>query len=152
MHPRPPADIALQLRAVHTGCMNLAAHPDPLSSSPPAVESRPLSSPPPRCDVCPLLAENLELRQQTGYWKSMHQRACTRLTELQAELEHLRAQLRLRERQLFGRKAEPAPAHTPDQATLTPPPEPPRPRGQQRGRPSPPRRDYRHLPVVLEER
>jgi hypothetical protein len=38
----------------------------------------------------------------------MHQRACTRLTELQAELENVRAQLRLRERQLFGRKAEPA--------------------------------------------
>jgi transposase len=99
-----------------------------------------------------LLAENLELRQQAGYWKSMHQRACSRLTELQTELEHLRAQLRLRKRQLFGRKAEPAPAHPPDQATLTPPAEPPRPRGQQRGRPSPPRRDHSHLPVVLEER
>ncbi len=81
----------------------------------------------------------------------MHQRACTRLTELQAELEHLRAQLRLRERQLFGRKAEHAPAHPPDQATVTSPPEPPRPRGQQRGRPSPPRRDDGHLPVVLQD-
>jgi transposase len=81
----------------------------------------------------------------------MHQRACTRLTELQAELEHLRAQLRLRERQLFGRKAEPAPAHTLDQATVLHAPEPPRPCGQQRGRPSPPRRNYSHLPVVLQE-
>jgi transposase len=81
----------------------------------------------------------------------MHQRACSRLTELQAEREQLRAQLRLRERQLFGRKAEPAPAHTPDQATATTPPQPPRPRGQQRGRPSPPRRDHSHLPVVIHE-
>src|SRR5262249_28624531 len=64
-----------------------------------------------------------------------------------------RAQLRLRERRLFGRKAEHTPAHPPDQApaTGTPPPPPPRPRGQQRGRPSPPRRDYRHLPVVVQE-
>jgi transposase len=130
--------------------MNLAAHPDPLPSSPPAVESAPVASPSPRCDVCPLLAENLELRQQAGYWKSMHQRACSRLTELQAELELLRAQLRLRERQLFGRKAEPAPAHTPDLATATTLPQPPRPRGQQRGQPSPPRRDYSHLPVVVQ--
>ena len=131
--------------------MNFAAHLElPLSSAPGGASALPSSLS--RCDICPLVAENLELRQQAGYWKSMHQRACARLTELQAELEQLRAQLRLRERQLFGRKAEPAPAHAPDQATLTPPPEPPRPRGQQRGRPSPPRRDYRHLPVVLEER
>src|SRR5262249_60120568 len=106
--------------------MNLAAHSAPHLSPPPAVQSPPPSSPPSRCDVCPLLAENLELRQQAGYWKSMPQRACSRLTELQAELEQVRAQLRLRERQLFGRKAEPAPAHTPDQATAATPPQPPR--------------------------
>src|SRR5436190_14209793 len=128
--------------------MNLAAPPGPPS---PALESvSPATSWPP-CEACPLRAENLELRQQAGYWKTMHQRACTRLTELQGELEHLRAQLRLRERQLFGRKAEPAPTQTPDQATVLPPSEPPRPCGQQRGRPSPPRRDYRQLPVVVRE-
>ena len=81
----------------------------------------------------------------------MHQRACTRISELQAEVELLRARLRLRERQLFGRKAEPAPAHPPDSPTVLPASEPPRPCGQQRGRPSPPRRDYRHLPVVLHD-
>jgi transposase len=81
----------------------------------------------------------------------MHQRAGTRIADLQDELEHLRAQLRLRERQLFGRKAEPAPAHAPDQATVLAPREPPRPCGQQRGQPSPPRRDYSHLPVVVQE-
>ena len=78
------------------------------------------SAPPPRCDVCPLLAENLELRQQAGYWKSMHQRACTRISELQAEVELLRPRLRLRERQLFGRKAEPAPA-SPTRLAYRPP-------------------------------
>src|SRR5271165_4578778 len=130
--------------------MNLAAQTEVPPSSALAGAS-PLPSSLPHCDLCPLLAENLGLRQQAGYWKSMHQRACARLTELQAELEHVRAQLRLRERQLFGRKAEPAPAHPPDQATVLPAPEPPRPCGQQRGRPSPPRRDYSHLPVVLQE-
>src|SRR5260370_9615156 len=107
--------------------MNLAAHPGPLPSAPLAVECAPLASPPPRCDICPLLAENRELRQQAGYGKSMHQRVGSRLTELQAELEHVRGQLCLRERQLFGRPAEPAPAHTPDQATPTPLPQPPPP-------------------------
>src|SRR5271165_3472906 len=131
--------------------MNLAAQTEVPPSSALAGAS-PLPSSLPHCDLCPLLAENLGLRQQAGYWKSMHQRACARLTELQAELEHVRAQLRLRERQLFGRKAEPAPAHPPDQATVLTDPEPPRPCGQQRGRPSPPRRDYRHLSVVFEVR
>jgi len=131
--------------------MNLAAHLGPPPSTPPTVERASPATPLPRCDACPRLAENLELRQQAGSWKTMHQRAGTRLTELQAELEHLRAQLRLRERQLFGRKAAPAPAHAPDQATVLLPREPPRPCGQQRGRPSPPRRDYSHLPVDLHE-
>src|ERR1700677_2181514 len=131
--------------------MNVAVYSDPHPSSPTAVDSAHPAAPPLRCDVCPLLAENLELRQQAGYWKSMHQRAGTRVTELQAELELLRAQLRLRERQLFARKADPAPPHPPDQSTVLPAPEPPRPCGQQRGRPSPPRRDYSHLPVVLQD-
>ena len=128
--------------------MNLAAQPGPSPSSP-ALESVSAATPLPPCDACPLRAENLELRLQAGYGKTMHQRAGTRLTELQDELEHLRAQLRLRQRQLFGRKAEPA--YRPDQATVHPPLQPPRLCGQQRGRPSPPRRDYSHWPVILQE-
>src|SRR5262249_23498394 len=133
-----------------TGCMSLLAPPGPLPSSPLQVEST-HPSPLPGCNPCPLLSENRELRQQASYWKTMHQRACTRLTELQAELERARAQLRLRERQLLRRRGERAPTHPPDQATVLPAPEPPRSCGQQRGRPSPPRRDYGHLPVVLQE-
>lgn len=79
----------------------------------------------------------------------MHQRAKERITELQAEIEQLQAKLRLREHQLFGRKTEattaspdtPGDTHTPCK----------RPRGQQRGQPGPTRRDYSHLPVVLED-
>jgi transposase len=132
--------------------MNIAVHADSAPPSPPGGECAHPASHPSRCNTCPLLAENLELRQQAGYWKSMHQRACTRITELQTELEQLRAQLRLRERQLFGRKAEPNPAQPQGQPVPATPPPPKRPRGQQRGRPSPPRRDYSHLPTCSEER
>jgi transposase len=79
----------------------------------------------------------------------MHQRAVARLDQLQQELDDLRAKLRLRERQLFERKSEKTSAlpQTPAAAAL---PRPKRPRGQQPGRPSPPRRSYEHLPVVEE--
>jgi transposase len=91
----------------------------------------------------------LELRQQVGYWRAMHHNAVTRCNDAQQEIEQLRAQLRLRERQLFERKSEkngtPSPT-TP--APITPPPK--RPRGQQRGRPSPARRCQDHLPAVEE--
>ena len=48
-------------------------------------------------------------------------------------------------------RRNPPRAHPPDSPTVLPASEPPRPCGQQRGRPSPPRRDYRHLPVVLHD-
>jgi transposase len=79
----------------------------------------------------------------------MHDRARQREGLLRAENERLRARLRLREQQLFGRKAEAGAAPTP---TATPPDAPPRrPRGQQRGQPGPRRRGHSHLPVVPEE-
>src|SRR5258706_342568 len=102
--------------------MIVAVYSDPHPSSPTAVDGAHPTTPPLRCDVCPLLAEYLEPRQQAGYSKCMPQHAGTRVPELQAELDLLRAQLRLRERQLFGRKPEPAPAHLPDQSTVLPAP------------------------------
>jgi transposase len=79
----------------------------------------------------------------------MHDRARQREALLRAENEQLRAQLRLREQQLFGRKTEAGTAAAP---TATRPNSPPRrPRGQQRGRPGPGRRDYSHLPAIIEE-
>jgi transposase len=81
----------------------------------------------------------------------MHQRALEREARLRQENEQLRAQLRLREQQLFGRKTETSAATAP---TLTPPGAngpPRRPRGQQRGRPGPHRRDHTRLPAVCEE-
>jgi transposase len=80
----------------------------------------------------------------------MHDRAVQREALLKQEIEQLRAQLRLREQQLFGRKTEAGAS-----VTLTPSPTSPaatpRRRGQQPGRPGPRRRDHTHLPAVVEE-
>jgi len=98
------------------------------------------------CPVCPRLAAEFEPYRQAGYWKRMHQLAIAREAELKAENESLRAQLRLRERQLFGTKSESHPAPSEAQAR----PKPSKPRGQQPGQPSPGRRDHSHLPAVEE--
>jgi transposase len=97
-----------------------------------------------------LRREVSELRQQVGYWQAMHARASQRIAVLEAENEQLRAENRKLQSQLFGRKSE-KPASRDrsnhlegeqDEAT------PPTPRGQRRGQPGPPRRNYEHLPVV----
>src|SRR5262249_46652788 len=66
-------------------------------------------------------------------------------------VDRLQALLRLREQQLFGRKTETAAATEPAGPPPNPAPPPRRPRGQQRGRPGPHRRDYSHLPPVVED-
>src|SRR5262245_24736940 len=76
----------------------------------------------------------------------MHQRDLAREAELKAEVEALRAQLLLREQQLFGKKSEAGAG--PSQAAR--PPKPSRPRGHQHGQPGHPRRDHSHLPAVEE--
>jgi len=80
----------------------------------------------------------------------MHERACQREDQLQRRVAELEAQLRLREQQLFGRKTE-AHAAAAQAATPTTTNAPARRRGQQPGRPGPRRRDYSHLPAVVEE-
>jgi transposase len=100
--------------------------------------------------VCPRLAQEFEPWRQAGYWKALHDRAIQREALLRQENEQLRAHLRLREQQLFGPKAETSAATTPAATRRDDPPR--RPRGQQRGRKGPGRRDYAHLPAVIEER
>jgi transposase len=74
----------------------------------------------------------------------MLDRAVARETQLKQEIASLQAQLRLREQQLFGRKAD----STTTTEGVARPARSPRPRGQQPGRPGPKRRDYSHLPTV----
>jgi transposase len=103
------------------------------------------------CPVCPRLAAEFEAFRQAAFYKSMHQKAKERERLLKEENQQLQARIRYLEQQLFGRKSETASASatTPAQAVATvnaAPAGPPRPRGQQRGKPGPKRRDYSHLP------
>src|SRR5215471_11432462 len=96
------------------------------------------------CPICPRLAQEFEPWRQAAYYKAMWERAIAREAQLKQEIAGLQAQLRLREQQLFGRKAD----STATVEGVAPPARSPRPRGQQRGRPGPKRRDYSHLPAV----
>jgi hypothetical protein len=59
------------------------------------------------CHNCTwLIKENNVLRSEAGYWKNCHQRALERETFLKQEIAKLKAKIKLRERQLFGRKSE----------------------------------------------
>jgi transposase len=109
-----------------------------------------------RQEVAHLRRENLELRRQVEYWKAQHTRAVHRAEHLEAEVEHLRGENRKLQDQLFGRKSEKSSTQdrsnrlqgeSDDRDTSTP-----LKRGQRKGRPGPPRRDYSHLPVVDDPR
>ena len=107
-----------------------------------------------RQEVADLRQENLKLRQEAGYWKSMHAAALVRIAKLEAENEQLRGENRQLQARLFGQKSEHS--TSPDRSNYLPGEEtdgeilPPQPRGQRRGRPGPQRRDYSHLPVVVD--
>jgi len=56
---------------------------------------------------CVKLTEQVNiLRSEVGYWKSCHAKAIEREVLLKQKVEELKAKVRLRERQLFGRKSE----------------------------------------------
>jgi transposase len=103
-----------------------------------------------RARVHRLERENLELRQQAGYWKSRHRDALDRVTALEQKVEQLEGEKRQLRADLFGRRSEARPGtdRTNDlddpQADFQ---KTKRNRGQQPGNPGPKRRDYSHLPV-----
>jgi transposase len=128
-------------------CLDTARVPLTTASAHPPCTAPPIPDGP--CPVCPRLAVEFEPWRQAGYWKALHDRAVQREALLKQEIEQLRAQLRLREQQLFGRKTEAGAT-----ASTSPAPSPaaiPRRRGQQPGRPGPRRRDHSHLPAVVED-
>lgn len=101
-----------------------------------------------RAEVTILRRENLQLRQQAGYWQSRHADALRRIAVLEQENQQLRGENRKLQAERFGRRSEkqsgsdrsnelddPADAQTK------------RPRGRQPGQPAPRRRDYSHLPA-----
>src|SRR5262245_19623981 len=117
------------------------------TTPPPTCSAPPLPTGP--CPVCPRLAQEFEPYRQAAYWQAMHQRAVQREQQLQQRIAELEAKLRLREQQPSDRRPEASTATTPTSSTAA---APRRPRGQQRGRPGPRRRDQAHLPAVVEER
>src|SRR4051795_9298312 len=62
-----------------------------------------------RAEVQVLQRENLELRQQAGYWKSRHRDALARITALEQTVEHLEGEKRQLQADLFGRRSETQP-------------------------------------------
>ncbi len=59
-----------------------------------------------RAEVAGLRRENLELRQQAGYWRSRHADAVRRIAALEQENEQLRGEIRKLQAERFGRPRE----------------------------------------------
>jgi transposase len=101
-----------------------------------------------RADMAQFRRENLQLRQQAGYWQSRHADALRRLASVQQQNEQLRGEIRQLQAERFGRRSEKQSTsdrsnELDDPATATPK----RSRGRQPGQPAPRRRDYSHLPA-----
>ena len=94
--------------------------------------------------------ENLEFRQQAGYWKSRHHDSLQRIAALERKIEQLEGEKRQLKADLFGKSTETTTRsgrsnHWDDpQDDLG---KPTRKRGQQPENPGPKRRDYFHLPI-----
>ena len=58
------------------------------------------------CDNCPLRREISILNSERSYWRAMHAKAVEREARLKEEKAELEAKLKLREKQLYGRKSE----------------------------------------------
>lgn len=101
-----------------------------------------------RAEASTLRRENLELRQQAGYWRSRHADAVSRIAAMDQENELLRGEVRKLRAERFGRRSEKQ-SGTDRSNELDDPanPKPRRSRGRQPGQPAPLRRDYSHLPV-----
>jgi transposase len=129
-----------------------AVAPEPCSvpAEPCSAPVEPCSAPVEPCSPCPHRAENLELRRDAAYWRSQHQRARQREEGHKQRIAELEAEVRDLKHRLFGRKSESASSSSKASSDPTSQPTPPRPRGQQRGKPGPSRRDHSHLPVVDE--
>jgi transposase len=101
-----------------------------------------------RAEVAGLRRENLELRQQAGYWQSRHADAVRRIAALEQENEQLRGEIRKLQAERFGRRSEKQSGSDRSNELEDPAdPTPKRPRGRQPGQPAPRRRDYSHLPA-----
>ena len=103
-----------------------------------------------REEVATLRRENLELRQQVGYWKAMHAKVREQNEALQEEIEHLRAENRRLRQQHFGQKTEKQSTKDRSNHLEGFDEEEPSDSKKKKKRPGPKRRDFSHLPVQEE--
>lgn len=89
--------------------------------------------------------EMIEYKSKANYWETQFHQAKRRETELVNENEELKAKLRKREQQLFGRKTEKNTASSEQISTAPGVGEIKKNRGQQIGSVGHGRRDYSHL-------
>ena len=91
--------------------------------------------------------ELIEYKTKAHYWEAQFNKFKSREGELQAEIEELKAQLRKREQQLFGKKSE---KNVCQQDISNKKEKSKKKRGQQPGSVGHGRRDYSHLPTIEE--
>ena len=106
-----------------------------------------------RAEIAQLRREVSVLRCEVGFWKSRHADAVKRNVKLRQELDQAHAEIRQLKAALFGKKSEKQTST--DRSNDLEDPQNPRnqtrgKRGQRPDRPGPDRRDYSHLPVVLD--
>ncbi|EIM63975.1 hypothetical protein [Desulfobacter postgatei] len=94
-------------------------------------------------------SEYLELRNQVGYWKGMHQKALLREEGLKQEIKEKDGQIRDLKNRLFGKKTEKRPSKTEKANPKSN--ENKRPRGQQPGSEGHGLTERPDLPVVYEQ-
>jgi transposase len=102
------------------------------------------------CHSCNLKIEYHKLRAEVGYWRALHRKALEREQGLKCEVEELKAKLRLRERQLYGRKTEQKSKRDGNGANSNPFNQFRRSRGQQPGAVGHGRRCHDELPIKEE--
>jgi transposase len=100
-----------------------------------------------RAEVAALRRDNLELRQQAGYWKGRHARALERLAAVEQDNEHLRGEVARLNAQLFGSKSEKQSRQDRSNHLDGLDDDNPAPKPAQQSRKGSKRRDLQHLPV-----
>ena len=101
--------------------------------------------------VSSLKIEIVEWCTEANLWKAQHQRAKKREESLKQENLHLKAKIRLREKQLFGKKSEKKKSKKDKKISpTTEGKKKKRKRGQQEGEKGPKRRNYSHLEKRIE--
>src|SRR5665213_3095113 len=93
--------------------------------------------------------EMIEYKTKANFWEAQFQRVKTREEQLLLENEELKAKLRKREQQLFGKSSEKN-IKTQDKNPNLEQKKPKKNRGQQLGSQGHGRRDYSHLPTLEE--